>query len=145
MSQTDVNLEIVVPPHTRYLSLVGHIAEVLACAIDEYTGDRDTLAYHLNLVLTEALANAIEHAAPAEPKDTIRVNMRIEGDNLCIRVFDHGQGFDLEEVPAPDFDNPSEEGRGVFLIRTLMDSVTYHRSPTENVLEMRLKLDGARC
>jgi serine/threonine-protein kinase RsbW len=143
MSQTDVNLEIVVPTQTRYLSLIGNIAEVLARAIDQYAGDRDTLAYHLNLVLTEALVNVIKHATPADAKDTVRVNISIEGDNLCIRVFDHGQGFDLECVPAPDFDNLSEEGRGVFLIRTLMDSVAYHRSATGNVLEMHMKLAAA--
>jgi serine/threonine-protein kinase RsbW len=142
MSYTDIDLEITVPNQTRYLSLIGSIAELLVREIKEYAGDREALGYHLNLVLTEALANAIEHSGcrTTNHKQKLRVHIHIEGESLCIQVFDQGSGFDLELVPDPDFEGMDERGRGIFFIRSLMDSVNYHRSSNGNCLEMHMKL-----
>lgn len=136
-----IHLEIVVPNHKRYLSLIGNIAEEVARALGDYAGDREALAYHLNIVLTEAMVNAIEHSAPSENRDTVKVCICIEDKDLRVRVYDHGQGFDLEAVPPPDFEALDERGRGIFLIRTLMDGVAYRRTECGNVLEMYKKLD----
>ena len=70
------------------------------------------------------------------PKDTVRITIHIQDNELNIKVYDHGQGFDLETVPLPDFDHPKESGMGIFFIRTLMDSVTYTRQGDCNVLEI---------
>jgi serine/threonine-protein kinase RsbW len=144
MSQTDIDLRIAVPPHTRYLSLVGNIAELLVHEIKEYAGDRDLLGYHLNLVLTEAMANVIQHTAPSDKRDTLRVHIHIEGEHLCIKVYDQGEGFDLKGVQSPDFEALDEGGRGIFVIRKLMDSVDYHKCAGGNVLEMHRKLAPAK-
>lgn len=148
MAQTDIDLEITVPNQTRYLSMIGNIAELLVREIEEFEGDRETLGYHLNLVLTEAMANAIEHSSchsgALQPKQKLRVHLHIEGESLCIQVYDQGGGFDLELIPDPDFEQLDERGRGIFFIRSLMDSVDYHRSTTGNCLEMHMKLQGDR-
>jgi serine/threonine-protein kinase RsbW len=52
-------------------------------------------------------------------------------------VYDHGQGFDLDTVPKPDFEHPKENGMGLFFIKTLMDSVTYTKQEDGNILEIR--------
>jgi serine/threonine-protein kinase RsbW len=140
MSQTEIDLDIVIPTQTRYLSLIGNIMEQLAHGLEEYAGDRDFLAYHLNLALTEAIANAIEHAGKDNGHKIVRVSIHVQGKNLCIQVYDQGRGFDLAKVPCPDPEELCERGRGIFFIRTLMDYVDYHRTETGNVLEMRKKL-----
>lgn len=140
MSETILNLDIVVPNQTRYLRVVGNIAEQIAKELDTRNCDQDTLAYHLNLVLTEAVANAIQYSGGGGAKETVRVCLSIENNDLWVRVYDHGQGFDLAAVPTPDFDDLSERGRGIFFIRSLMDSVEYHRTESGNVLEMHKKL-----
>ena len=140
MSQAEINLQIVVPTQNRYLNLVGSIAELLIRKLEGHQGCGESLACDLNLVLTEGVANAIRHAGPARPTETVRVHLDIEGDNLRVRIFDHGPGFDLEQVPAPDFDGQEESGRGLFLIRALMDSVDYRKTEAGNVLEMWKKL-----
>lgn len=134
-----IHLEIVVPNETRYLSLIGNIAEEVARALEDYTGDREDLAYHLNLVLTEAMVNAIEHA-PADDKHTVKVCIQIKDKRLNINVYDQGRGFDLGAVPSPDIDLLNERGRGIFLIRTLMDGVDYRKTEGGNVLEMHKEL-----
>ena len=140
MSDTIMNVDIVVPNQTRYLRLVGNIAEQVAKEVDASTYDRETLAYNLNLVLTEAMANAIEYAEPSTPNATLKVCLSIENSELWIRVFDHGKGFDLNAVPTPDLEELTERGRGIFFIRSLMDRVEYHQTDAGNVLEMCKRL-----
>ena len=133
---TVLSLDLVVPNQTRYLRLVGSIAELVAKELRNGAGDRDDLAYHLNLALTEAMANAIQYA-PGDRKNTVRICISIENKDLLVRVYDHGQGFDLKSVPTPDFSEPGEHGRGIFVIRSLMDCVDYRKAECGNVLEMR--------
>jgi serine/threonine-protein kinase RsbW len=133
-----------VPNQTRYLRLIGAIAEQIAKEVEASNGDRETLAYHLNLALTEAVTNAIQYGVPSNEKDamknTVRICLSIEDKDLFARVYDHGQGFDLAAVPTPDFGELTERGRGIFFIRSLMDSVEYRKTECGNVLEMRKHL-----
>lgn len=140
MSKTSVSVDIVVPNQTRYLRLIGNIGEQIARELEMDSFDKDMLAYHLNLVLTEAVANAMEYADDKCLDHTVKVCLSIEDEDLRIRVYDHGQGFDIGAVPIPELDQLHERGRGIFLIRTLMDSVAYHRSEAGNVLEMHKSL-----
>jgi serine/threonine-protein kinase RsbW len=136
MCNSVIQVEVIIPTQTKYLDLIGSIGEHIAKELDDFTGDREALAYHLNLVLTEATVNAIKHGNFDDPKDTVRITIHIQENELNIKVYDHGQGFDLESVPLPDFEHPKEGGMGIFFIRTLMDSVTYTRQGDCNVLEI---------
>ncbi|GAB6139292.1 ATP-binding protein [Methylosoma difficile] len=137
MSAALIQVDVIIPTQTKYLDLIGSIGEQLAKKLEGYNGDKDALAYHLNLVLTEATANAIKHSAdPHHGNDTVRILITIDDTLLNIKVFDHGQGFDLETVPLPDFEHPQEGGMGLFLIKNLMDSVSYTKGETQNVLEI---------
>ena len=140
MCNSILQVEVIIPTQTKYLDLIGSIGEHIAKDLDDFSGDKEALAYHLNLVLTEATVNAIKHGNFDDPKDTVRITIQIQENELNIKVYDHGQGFDLESVPLPDFDHPKEGGMGIFFIRTLMDSVAYSRQGDCNVLEIIKKL-----
>ena len=140
MEGNAIEVDIKVPNKTRYLSLIGRIGEDIARELERYSGDRDTLAYHLNLVLTEAMVNAIKHAGPKAPEKQVRIVITICLDDLTIKVYDDGQGFDINSIPPPNFDELEDRGRGIFLIRSLMDSVCYRKNCRENILEMKKKL-----
>ncbi|MBE0437289.1 MAG: ATP-binding protein [Methylomicrobium sp.] len=140
MQSADIQVDVIIPTQTKYLDLIGSIGERIGRELDHYSGDRDALAYQLNLVLTEATTNAIKHSNYKGPKDCVRIMIHIQEDELDIKVFDHGQGFDIESVPIPDFDNPKENGMGIYFIKTLMDSVTYTRMEEANVLEIKKSL-----
>ncbi len=139
-SETLLNLDIVVPNQTRYLRLIGNIAEQIARDLDEDGGDHEALAYLLNLVVTEAVTNAIQYACPNDEKNKVRIFLSVENENLCVRVYDYGQGFDIEAVRVPEVDELSERGRGIFFIRSLMDHVEYRKTECGNVLEMKKRL-----
>jgi len=134
-------VEVIIPNQTKYLDLIGSIGERIVKELDAFSGDREAFAYHLNLVLTEATTNAIKHGKFGDPKDTVRVVIHIGNNELIIRVYDHGQGFDLEKIPLPDLDHPKECGLGLYFIRTLMDTVTYSKLHDCNVLEIIKHLD----
>lgn len=136
MCPSIIQVDVIIPTQTKYLDLIGSIGERIAKELDSYTGDKAALAYQLNLVLTEATANVIKHANDENQKDTVRVSICLHENVLNIKVYDHGQGFDLNSVPEPDFENPKENGMGLFFIRSIMDSVTYTKSDNENVLEI---------
>ncbi len=136
MDSTDLQVDVVIPTQTKYLDLIGSIGEHIGKELDSYQGNKEALAYQLNLVLTEATTNAIRHANSDDPKDTVGIKITLKDDELRIRVIDHGQGFDLESVPLPDLEQPQEGGLGIFFIRTLMDSVSYTRHEDGNVLEI---------
>ena len=140
MEKKEIEVDIKVPNQTRYLSLIGRIGEDIAKEVDKYSGDRETLAYHINLVLTEAMVNAIKYANAKDPDMLVHILINISEHELVIKVFDKGQGFDINAIPAPNFGELEDRGRGIFLIRSLMDSVRYKKTRNGNVLEMSKKL-----
>lgn len=140
MEKNLIEVDIKVPNQTRYLSLIGRIGEDIAKEVDKYAGDRETLAYHLNLVLTEAMANAIKYARAGDPETMVHIFINISPEEILIKVYDKGQGFDINTIPAPNFEKLEDRGRGIFIIRSLMDSVSYRKIRCGNVLEMSKKL-----
>ncbi len=131
-----VKVDITVPNQTKYLGMIGRIGESMAYSLKNYQGNRRELAYHLNLVLTEALANVICHANDFDPDKDVRVTISASDQDITIKVFDQGQGFDLETLAKLKARGSDEGGRGIQIIFKLMDQVRYIQEGGNNVLEM---------
>ena len=140
--KNDIDIDITIPSHTRYLRMIGMIGEKVAQEIDSSDEIRESLPCQLAVVLTEGLVNAIKHASSTAPDKDIHVRINVSNKNLVVRIYDNGVGFDLESVPTPCFTSSGmeEKGRGIFILRSLMDTVKYTKSDSGNVLEMRKKL-----
>ncbi|MDG5466758.1 ATP-binding protein [Deltaproteobacteria bacterium IMCC39524] len=130
-----IAVDIKVPNQTRYLCLIGHIGENIARTLRDYSGDREKLAFDLNLVLTEAMANAIQHANEDNPAKEVHIEISIVSQRLIIRVFDFGTGFDVHQYIKPSLPL-DEHGRGIYLIHTIMDEISYNPTEKGHVLEM---------
>src|SRR5215469_15170134 len=90
----------------------------------------DESNYEIELALHEALVNAIVHGNQNDPGKRIYVNCRCTSDGgVSITVEDEGNGFEHDAVPDPTSpDNRLQtSGRGIYLIRTLMDVVDFKR------------------
>lgn len=135
-----LEIDITVPNETCYLSMIGKIGEDIARSLKRFAGDREELAFHLNTVLTEAMANVIIHANDRDPSRKVHLNISVSEERVFIKVYDEGRGFDADilalPLPPPGDNGLSERGRGIFIIRSLMDSVTYRRINGKHVLEM---------
>jgi len=83
--------------------------------------------FDVKLCLDEALVNAIKHGNKFSLEHHIEVEAEITGDSLIIQVRDRGQGYDYTKIPNPTEKSNLEKnhGRGVFLIKTLMDKVEH--------------------
>jgi serine/threonine-protein kinase RsbW len=135
-----IEVDIKVPNQTKYLAMIGRIGESLAYSLKDFQGNRRELAYHLNLVLTESLANAICHANHCDPEKEVRVSISASDQDLIIKVFDQGQGFDIKKLANQKSKASDECGRGIKLIIKLMDHVDYIKEGNFNVLQMRKSL-----
>jgi serine/threonine-protein kinase RsbW len=136
-----LKLDLTVPNQTRYLGLVGRIGEDLARELKKKGEEGEVLAQHLNVVLTEAMANAIRHAHDDDPDKTVHIFISLSDEELLIRVYDHGPGFDIDSACTQMPEKLEEHGRGIYIIKCLMDSVVYRQTRDYNVLEMWKKLN----
>lgn len=107
----------------REVDSVPTVRRLLRCALSMFHVPREA-GDDLELALTEACANVVEHAAGA---DGIEVNLDVAADRCAIDVSDNGAGFDASAVARPD--RRGDRGRGLFLIRSLSDNVRLHSVP----------------
>lgn len=86
--------------------------------------------FRLQVGVSEALANAVSYGNAHDPRKLVRVELRITRDAIIIKVTDEGQGFDPTTIPDPTLpaNLPRTGGRGIFLIRQLMDRVEFNES-----------------
>lgn len=138
----DINIDITIPSQTRYLRMISTIGEKVAEELDCSATVRKALSNQLAIALTEGLVNAIKHANRGDPDKEIHLRINVHNKNIIVKIFDNGVGFDLEAVPSPNFtsNDMEDKGRGIFILRSIMDSVKYSRSNNRNVLEMRKKI-----
>ena len=117
-------------------SFVTRVAKNLGADAD------DTFACELSI--DEAASNAFEHAYD-ERGGTVQVKMWREGNEIILLFLNWGKGFDPEKIPAPNLAGKLEErsigGLGLYLIRKMMDEVSFHFDPVAgNSITMRRKL-----
>lgn len=102
-------------------------------------GFGDEPAGEIELALTEAIANVIEHAYRGAGTERIDVGVVIDGDVLRVLVRDWGAYFDPASYRGRDLDDPGEGGYGVFLMSQLMDDVTREPQPGGGTLLTLIK------
>ncbi|MEU4218868.1 ATP-binding protein [Actinoplanes sp. NPDC026623] len=112
----------------READSVPTVRRLLRCALSMFHVPRDDRA-DLELALTEACANVVEHAAGA---DGIEVRLDLAPDRCAIDVADNGPGFDAAAVAPPD--RGDDRGRGLLLIKALSDNVRMQSTPRRGSL-----------
>ena len=83
---------------------------------------------NIKLALVEAITNAMEHGHSWDAVKLVEVTIDINPDELKVMVCDQGPGFNVKAQPDPT--DPErlllERGRGVFLMRAIMDEVQFN-------------------
>lgn len=135
------------------LTLRNDLAEIprLAEAVETFgaaLGLPPTLLYPFNLAFDELITNTVSYGYADVAEHAIEVRLLWEGDRLSAEVIDDGRPFDpLTQAPEPDLDAPLEArrigGLGVYLVKTLMDEVSYRRDGAYNHLRFAKRLTAA--
>ncbi|MBI3947881.1 MAG: ATP-binding protein [Armatimonadetes bacterium] len=73
----------------------------------------------------EAASNAVRHGVPAAGDSDLRVRCWTQGSTFCLEITDPGAGFDPGQWRVPDLGATREGGLGIYLMRQVMDEVTY--------------------
>jgi serine/threonine-protein kinase RsbW len=127
-------VELRVPCKAEWVALarlsVAAVASRLHFSIDEIED--------IKLAVAEACTNAIQHA---QGSSYIEIRCEALPEGLRINVRDHGRGTRPESIRSREIEDERVGGLGVFLIRSLMDDVTYDVHPeqgTQLVMTKRL-------
>ncbi len=88
--------------------------------------DQDTID-NLGIATTEMVNNAIRHGNRGEKSQPVTVRFEKHKDSVKVVVQDNGAGFDPDSLANPlDPENLfKESGRGIFIVKSLMDDVRF--------------------
>ncbi|MGB5107708.1 MAG: ATP-binding protein [Candidatus Zixiibacteriota bacterium] len=110
---------IVVPSDPN---LIGEIDEFVESRLRARKVD-DSIIADIAICATEIANNGIIHGNKANPEKTVKLDMNFTGEEVTITITDQGQYFNPDDVENPlDEKNLLREvGRGIFIVRSLMD------------------------
>lgn len=135
----EINMALLLPRDARTVPVARHICRE---ALRELGVEAGCLA-DIEVALTEACTNVLEHSRAGEEYE---VQVRLAERDCIIRVVDQGEGFDAD-APVPRADDSAESGRGIALMRALVDHVKFESRPQEGTVvrleKQLLYADGA--
>ena len=128
-SARPIRLDISFPADVKRVGEVVDKVVALTYQLHGETGKEQEIA----LALTEALANAVKHGSKNDPSLKVQCQVIAEGAALTIIVRDSGPGFDPSSVanPLELAGLTADHGRGLHMIRQLMDEVRFERNGAE--------------
>jgi serine/threonine-protein kinase RsbW len=100
-------------------------AEELAVGLAERAGvDEDDLM-KVGMAVRESMVNAVVHGNRYNANKKVRFSVAANPEHFIVRIADEGEGFDFAAVPDPlaPENLMKTSGRGLFLIRSLMDDL----------------------
>lgn len=89
-------------------------------------GVMDGCVDDVTLALTEACTNVLKHSGPG---DEYVVGVKLHDDVCSIEVTDVGRGFDFATLSSDEPGHEAERGRGVQLMKLLVDRVRFQSKP----------------
>jgi serine/threonine-protein kinase RsbW len=101
---------------------------------------REEKRLEIALAVQEALANAVVHGCKNDPSKEVRCQLQCDSQGgILVTITDPGPGFNPVVLTDPRQPGNlyAEHGRGVSLIRQLMDEVHVQRAGTGNQITMR--------
>lgn len=126
MSNTTVIERLVIPSDLSNVSLVESL-------IDKVCADlhiQEDLYGNVLIAVTEAVNNAIIHGNTFNVNKSVTVEVIQDDESFTFRIIDEGAGFDYMNLPDPTSPEniEKENGRGIFLIQNLSDSLDFEES-----------------
>ncbi len=125
-------------------ALLEHVYSEIV-SLGEREGWPPKLIYMVNLVLEELEVNALTHGR-ANGLEEYEITIDPQPEAVVIELSDNGPPFNpLTDAPSPDLDSPLESrpigGLGIYLIKTMVDEISYRREADRNYLTMKIGRD----
>ena len=131
---------LVIPSSPKYLKQAVAFIEGLA----QKMGFENDATVDIAISVSEAVNNAIVHGNKKDERKKVKIIVDTSPRQITVRVRDEGKSFCMEDVCNPlDPENLMKcNGRGILILRSLMDKVTFDLAPgggTEVKMIKRLK------
>lgn len=104
--------------------------QVAAGALRAFGADHEVVE-ELRLALSEACTNVVEHS---RADDEYEVRIEIDDNSCEIRVIDAGRGFDYAALEEAAPGSLSPRGRGLAIMRAVVDAVDFESAPEEGTM-----------
>ncbi len=100
--------------------------------------------FNVRLSLEEALVNAVKHGNKMDAGLVVEVYLKVNSDKLIIEVKDQGEGFDFKNLddPTKEENIKKTRGRGIFLIKNLMDEVRFKEGGSRIIMTKYFKREA---
>ncbi len=135
---------MVVQRQLRISAVAESLPDVMAFFHDFWstTALPDASAFPFELAVEELFLNVASHGATAAARaPEVVITLQYDGADAVLTIEDDGRAFDPLSLPEPDtaaaVPDRAVGGLGVFLVRKLMDTVTYEHTGTHNRLSLR--------
>jgi serine/threonine-protein kinase RsbW len=115
-------IHLQLPSRLELLGVVDKLADGITEHMEFDDVDRDAVA----ISVIEACTNAIQHGNASDMSRIVNVTFVIETDTLTVSIEDTGKGFrpaSEEDATPPDL--LATRGRGIFIMREMMDRVDF--------------------
>jgi serine/threonine-protein kinase RsbW len=129
-------------PKTTFPARFEYLDEIrdFVAQIARDGGFSEKAIYSLQLAADEAASNIIEHAYEGVSDGSLDISCDMQSDIIVIIMYDSGKSFEISKVKQPNIKADLSErqigGLGVYLMRKLMDEVSYESNSTGNMLTM---------
>jgi serine/threonine-protein kinase RsbW len=123
------------------ISYIERVVEVVSRQCADFHFPASICSLNVPVALSEALSNAILRGNRQDGGKQVRVRMEMDHEHLVLEVVDQGDGFDFDAClrdPTKPENLDREDGRGLFLMRRLMDRVDRYVDGG-NVVRLTLK------
>ena len=115
-------LALSLPRDEQTIPVSRHIAVSAMAEI----GVSEDSTHDIAVALTEACTNVLNHTGPGEE---FEISLDVDEESCTIRVVDKGHGFESASLGLEHADVSAEQGRGIELIRALVDQVKFIAKP----------------
>ena len=109
-------------------------------------GLNQKVMFEINLALDELFTNIVSYGFSDDAEHSVKIDISCLDDTLNIRIEDDGKPFNPTKAEAPDVKCILEDrdigGLGIFLIKKVMDEITYKREKGKNILILKKSVDS---
>lgn len=97
---------------------------------------------NISLAVAEAISNSMKHGNKNDKTKTVTITIKADDEKMIVILKDQGAGFDPKDIPDPTKPENilKDSGRGIHIMRSLLDDLKFNFTPdgTEIILELKL-------
>jgi len=97
--------------------------------------------FDLRLCIEESLINAVKYGNKLDKNLKVDISVKVDENKVEVAILDQGEGFDYNTLPDPTVNSNilKSSGRGVYLVRHLMDEVRFNDKGNQITLVKYIK------